>query len=52
MIHDVFPDPAEGGRPPYLVYLRALDDGFAEVGVRGSMRVLTRVSGAAGDPVG
>jgi len=52
VIHDVFPDPADGGRPPYLVYLRALEGGFAEVGVRGSMRVLTRVSGDAGDPVG
>ena len=51
VIHDVFPDPADGGRPPYLVYLRALEDGFAEVGARGSMRVLTRVTGDAGDPV-
>jgi len=34
LIHDVFPDPADGGRPPYEVYLRALADGFAEVGVR------------------
>jgi MMP 1-O-methyltransferase len=42
MIHDVFPDPADGGRPPYEVYLRALDDGFDEVGVQGSMRALRR----------
>ncbi len=44
-IHDVFPDPADGGRPPYEVYLRALDAGFAEVGGRGSLRVLERVDG-------
>ena len=42
MIHDVFPDPADGGRPPYEIYLRALDDGFEEVAARGSMRALRR----------
>ena len=26
-IHDVFPDPADGGRPPYEIYCRALDSG-------------------------
>ena len=31
LIHDVFPDPADGGRPPYEIYLRALDDGFVEL---------------------
>jgi predicted O-methyltransferase YrrM len=41
-IHDVFPDPAEGGRPPYEIYLRALDDGFTEVSSTGSLRVLRR----------
>jgi predicted O-methyltransferase YrrM len=52
-IHDVFPDPADGGRPPYDVYLRALASGcFAEVEAVGSLRVLRRVSGAAGDEVG
>jgi hypothetical protein len=40
-IHDVFPDPADGGRPPYEIYLRALDDGFVERRAVGSMRVLT-----------
>ena len=44
-IHDVFPDPAAGGRPPYEIYLRALDDGFVEASATGSLRVLTR-SGA------
>jgi MMP 1-O-methyltransferase len=48
-IHDVFPDPADGGRPPYDVYRRALDGGaFREVGVTGSLRVLRRVSGTPG----
>lgn len=41
LIHDVFPDPADGGRPPYEIYLRALDDGFTESDVVGSLRVLT-----------
>jgi predicted O-methyltransferase YrrM len=42
-IHDVFPDPADGGRPPYEIYCRALDEGdFAEVSATGSLRVLRR----------
>lgn len=43
-IHDVFPDPADGGRPPYeQIYLPALASGlFTEVGVAGSLRVLRR----------
>ena len=41
-IHDVFPDPADGGRPPYEIYLRALDDGYVEASATGSLRVLTR----------
>jgi predicted O-methyltransferase YrrM len=52
-IHDVFPDPADGGRPPYEIYLRALASGaFADVETVGSLRVLCRVSGAAGEDVG
>ena len=43
-IHDVFPDPADGGRPPYEIYRRALDDGFVERRAVGSLRVLTRPS--------
>lgn len=42
-IHDVFPDPADGGRPPFEIYLRALDSGFADVSATGSLRVLRRV---------
>ncbi|MFF5566587.1 class I SAM-dependent methyltransferase [Streptomyces sp. NPDC012623] len=45
VIHDVFPDPADGGRAPYGVYLRALASGaFAELPVTDSLRVLRRVS--------
>ena len=53
-IHDVFPDPADGGRPPYEdIYLPALASGaFTEVEAVGSMRVLRRTSGDAGDPLG
>ncbi|GCD89325.1 hypothetical protein NLS1_13310 [Nocardioides sp. LS1] len=52
VIHDVFPDPADGGRPPYDVYLRALASGdFEEVDVVGSLRVLRRTGGDAGNPV-
>lgn len=44
-IHDVFPDPADGGRPPYeQIYRPALDSGdFSEVAAVGSLRVLERV---------
>jgi hypothetical protein len=45
-IHDVFPDPVDGGRPPYELFLRALESGaFDEQGelCRGSLRVLRRV---------
>src|SRR4051812_33020809 len=41
-IHDVFPDPADGGRPPYEIYRRALEDGFTDRRAIGSLRVLTR----------
>jgi MMP 1-O-methyltransferase len=42
-IHDVFPNPADGGRPPYEIYLRALEGGtFADVSATGSLRVLRR----------
>jgi predicted O-methyltransferase YrrM len=52
-LHDVFPDPADGGRPPYEVYLRALASGaFEEAETVGSLRVLRRVSGVAGEGVG
>jgi hypothetical protein len=51
-IHDVFPDPADGGRPPYDIFLRALAGGqFTELRALGSLRLLRRVAGDAGDPV-
>jgi predicted O-methyltransferase YrrM len=44
-IHDVFPDPADGGQAPYRIYQRALESGeFAEVAVHGSLRVLERTT--------
>ncbi|WP_425577687.1 class I SAM-dependent methyltransferase [Nocardia callitridis] len=43
-IHDVFPDPRDGGRPPYHIYCRALESGrFREVSATGSLRVLERI---------
>jgi predicted O-methyltransferase YrrM len=42
-IHDVFPDPADGGQAPFRIYRRALASGaFTEVTVAGSLRVLER----------
>ncbi|HJR46463.1 MAG TPA: class I SAM-dependent methyltransferase [Actinomycetota bacterium] len=47
-IHDVFPDPDQGGRPPYEIYLRALSSGaFEEVAEKGSLRVLRRTRPAS-----
>ena len=44
-IHDVFPDPADGGRPPYEIYCAALESGQFEedngLGC-GSLKVLRR----------
>lgn len=44
-IHDVFPDPADGGRPPYeQIYLPAIESGrFRLNSVTGSLRTLTRL---------
>lgn len=43
VIHDVFPDPADGGRPPYEIYRRAVESGaFEESSATGSLRVLRR----------
>ncbi|HAM03704.1 MAG TPA: hypothetical protein DCQ30_15985 [Acidimicrobiaceae bacterium] len=48
-IHDVFPDPARGGRPPYELWCAALDSGeFVEDGERGSLRLLRRVGTSGG----
>ncbi|HEX5567564.1 MAG TPA: class I SAM-dependent methyltransferase [Streptomyces sp.] len=43
VVHDVFPDPADGGQAPYRIYRRALDSGaFTEVRSVRSLRVLRR----------
>ena len=45
VIHDVFPDPRDGGRPPYHIYCRAVESGdFTETGCTGSLRVLERTT--------
>ncbi|MEU4620698.1 class I SAM-dependent methyltransferase [Actinoplanes sp. NPDC023801] len=42
-IHDVFPDPADGGQAPYRIYRTALDSGdYTELTGRGSLRLLRR----------
>ncbi|SPM36546.1 Predicted O-methyltransferase YrrM [Mycobacterium rhizamassiliense] len=52
VIHDVFPNPEDGGRPPYYIYCRALDSGqFREVSALGSLRVLERTSGQPGEQI-
>jgi len=44
-IHDVFPDPADGGRPPYeQIFVPAVESGrFALTSSTGSLRVLRRI---------
>lgn len=52
VIHDVFPNPDEGGQAPFHIYQRALETGaFREQFATGSMRVLERVSGTVGEPL-
>ena len=49
VVHDVFPDPRDGGRPPWHVVQRATRSGqFEQRSVTGSLRVLARVAGEAG----
>lgn len=47
LVHDVFPDPADGGQAPWHVVQAALADGFAEIAKHGSLRVL-RAAGRRG----
>ncbi|MFD6416983.1 class I SAM-dependent methyltransferase [Streptomyces sp. NPDC060194] len=43
VIHDVFPDPADGGQAPYRIYRRAVESGaFTELVPTDSLRVLRR----------
>ncbi len=52
-IHDVFERPEDGGQAPYHVWQRALASGCFDAAERaGSLRVLTRTVGAAGDAIG
>lgn len=52
-IHDVFPDPRDGGRPPYELYLRARASGeFAEEPGTGSLRLLRRTGRPTSIPPG
>ncbi|MDT7551079.1 MAG: 1-O-methyltransferase [Actinomycetota bacterium] len=45
-VHDVFEDPADGGRPPYEVVIRATTSGaFVQEQQVGSLRVLRRAGG-------
>jgi MMP 1-O-methyltransferase len=41
-IHDVFEDPADGGQAPFLVWQRAVADGFEPAATTGSLRTLRR----------
>jgi MMP 1-O-methyltransferase len=52
VIHDVFPNPDDGGQAPFHIYQRALDTGaFREASAIGSMRVLERISGTPGEAI-
>jgi hypothetical protein len=42
LIHDVFEDPRDGGRPPHEIYLAARESDFRDVAAEGSLRVLER----------
>lgn len=51
VIHDVFPDPRDGGQAPYQIYCRAVESGeFQESSSHGSLRVLERMSGGPENP--
>ena len=41
-IHDVFEDPADGGQAPFMVWQRAVADGFRPISTTGSLRILRR----------
>jgi predicted O-methyltransferase YrrM len=48
-IHDVFPDPADGGQAPFRIFERAAASGaFRQVRVQGSLRVLERTAEGIG----
>ncbi len=42
-IHDVYPDPADGGQAPLRIYRQALNSGsFTDLAAQGSLRILQR----------
>ena len=41
-IHDVFENPADGGRGPFRVFERAREEGFEQTAAVGSLRVLAK----------
>ena len=44
-IHDVFPNPEEGGRPPYDIYCMALEsNNFEEIELIGSLGLLKKIN--------
>ncbi|WP_040156906.1 class I SAM-dependent methyltransferase [Mobilicoccus massiliensis] len=52
VFHDVFERPEDGGQAPWRCYRRALDSKvWEETRHLGSMRVLRRIAGDAGDPL-
>ena len=43
-IHDVFPNPDDGGRPPYEIFLKAINSGkFKEYETVKSLKILKKV---------
>ncbi|MEI7478819.1 MAG: class I SAM-dependent methyltransferase, partial [Actinomycetes bacterium] len=43
-IHDVFENPADGGRPPYELFCHAIESGnYQELSATGSLRVLKKL---------
>ena len=53
VVHDVFEHPEDGGQAPFHVWQRAVASGaFTPGETVGSMRVLVRTRGNAGEPVG
>jgi predicted O-methyltransferase YrrM len=53
VIHDVFERPEDGGQAPFHIWQRAVTSrAFEPAQTVGSMRVLTRTSGTAGEHVG
>ncbi len=44
LIHDIFPDPADGGQAPYQIYQLALESGhFKAIGIEKTLGILQRL---------